>query len=192
MNPQVREPLVGEDEPLVGAGDIAADAPVVTCDVEPFKVSYGPVTKNMRIAIPKSVNWRIRGIAKAERRNLCVVMEKVVADFLEVPIREPKPYIPLCLYKEDKVAFQWAIPSEQTEQLNARAMAEAREVRMLVLRALMDYIENSPDDPMKLMPTEAPVVEEKPSEEVSDVPDSDSEEPIPEDEGIEGFEEASE
>ena len=191
MNPQVREPLVGDVQPLVGAGDIAADAPIVTCDVEPFKVSCGPVTKNMRIAIPKSVNWRIRGIAKAERRNLCVVMEKVVADFLEVPIREPKPYIPLCLYKEDKVAFQWAISSEQTEQLNARAMAEAREVRMLVLRALMDYIENSPDDPMKLMPTEAPVVEE-PSEEVSDVPDSDSEEPIPEDEDIEGFEEASE
>ena len=152
----------------------------------------------VRYKLPSSAVYRIKRIIEAERRTTSTVMEKVVTDFLSVPINNPMPYLPYNLYSEDWVVFSWTMPDSLKEMLQARAMAEGRlndsrcTSNIIVARALMDYIENSPDDPMKNMPAEAPIVEEEPSEDASDDSEPESEEPIPEDEDIEGFEEAVE
>lgn len=163
---------------------------------------------DVHYCVPKSVAWRIGRIIEAERRNKSVVMEKVVSDFLSVNGQRSEPYYPECLHSEDTVKLAWKMPSSQKESLDARFVTSCIEVRYQIIRALMDYIDASPDDPMKHIPVASaePVVEDAPgdtaedpnepiSEEdvgASDYPDSEMEEPIPEDEGIEGFEEASE
>ena len=184
-----------EREPFsTGAVTLPSDGP----DAHALSVLDGLVRgtpwvgHRVRVSVPASVGWRIRGIAVSERREPRVVLDKVVYDFLSVPVNEPRPYIPHNLLSEDAVTVQWTANSALMEMLNARAASEGREGRTLILRALVDYIDRSPDDPMKHLPAEAPVVGEGSSEEVSDDPDSVSEEPIPGDEDIEESEEASE
>ncbi len=138
------------------------------------------VGQRVRISVPSSIGWRIRGIAVSERREFRVVLDKVVYDFLSVPVNEPRPYIPLELRSEDAVTMQWTANSALMEMLNARAVSEGREGRTLILRALADYIGNSPDDPMKHMPAVPveTVTEEGPGQ-AAEVPDAGTEEPIP-------------
>ncbi len=154
MTPTEREPFTSEVGPFTSVEGDTSPAPAVK---ETTHAVYG--TKHtVRYKLPSSVIYRIKGIIQAERRTASTVMEKVVEDFLAVPINNPLPYIPLNLYSEDWVVFSWTMPDEQKEKLQARAMAEGRlndgrcASNILVTRALVDYIAASPDDPMKRMP----------------------------------------
>ncbi len=194
MNPSEREPFSTGDVPFSTVEPDSHAASVVNNLLHAV-----PTTRRtVRFRVPSSIAFRIKRIIDAERRTTTTVMEKVISDFLSVPVNKPVPYIPLNLYSEEWVQISWSMSDAQRELLHARAMSEGlldntlRTSNIIVVRALLDYITASPDDPTKFRDWLDEDIGDKPSEEVSDVPDSDSEEPIPEDEGIEGFEEASE
>lgn len=180
MTPSKRVPFLTGDAPfLTDEGDTSS----VSAVKGTVRTVYG--TKHtVRYKLPSSVVYRIKGIVQAERRTASTVMEKVVEDFLSVPVNNPLPYLPYNLYAEDWVVFSWTMPDEQKERLQARAMAEGRlndgrcASNILVARAVMDYIANSPDDPMKAGAF-APVIGEEVPGDVADVPDAASGEPIP-------------
>ena len=174
MTPLQREPFGAGSEPFVGDG---CDAPMVMfADRTGHAVTRTAHT--VRFRVPSSVGWRIRRISEAERRLPGVVMEKVVSDFLSVPVNEPRPYIPFHLQSEDAMTLQWRIPTEQIESLQARASAEGRDVRTLIVRALVDYIDNSPDDPVRAGAAAPAAVGEVPGQ-ATDVPVVGTEGPIP-------------
>ncbi len=104
----------------------------------------------MNLVVPPSIRYRFESIVESERRLPNVVMDKVLSDFLSVPTCEPRPYIPYEIQTEKGEAFSIRASSDYIDRIKARAMSEGREWRVLVLRALIDYIRNSPDDPAKV------------------------------------------
>ncbi len=198
MNPTEREPFSTGEVPFSTVEPESHSAPAVNGTAHTVLTSKHTV----RYKLPSSAVYRIKRIIEAERRTTSTVMEKVIEDFLSVPVNNPVPYLQYNLYTEDWIVFSWTMPDALKERLQARAMSEGRlndgrcASNIIVARALMDYIEASPDDPMKnlppVQPEPAPVEEEDPSEEISDDSESESAEPIPEDEGVDEFEEAVE
>ena len=173
MTPLQREPFGAGSEPFVG--DVRDVRDAMSADRTGHAVTGTAHT--VRFRVPSTVGWRIRRISEAERRLLGVVMEKVVADFLSVPVNEPRPYIPFHLQSEDAMVLQWRIPTEQIEFLQARASAEGRDVRTLIVRALVDYIASSPDDPVRAGAVAPATVGEVPGQAADDA-DAGTEGPI--------------
>lgn len=117
---------------------------------EPLKV------RKITATIPKSINMRIRAIAKAERRNLGVVISKCIEDYLSAGNDESRPYIPHPLYHEDTVKLSQTFPTEIYDQLKSRAENEGRTISMILIKALFEYISASPDDPVRFEPSLEP------------------------------------
>lgn len=106
----------------------------------------------MNLSVPPSLRYRFESIVTAERRLPNVVMDKVLTDFLSMPSNEPRPYIPYEVQTERHDSFCIRADSDKVERIKARAMSEGRDWKVLVLRALYEYVRDSPDDPVKLEP----------------------------------------
>lgn len=122
--------------------DNAHSVPIVA------SVRHG-ANRRVRIRIPASVDMRFRAIVSAERRTLPVVMTKTVEDFLDDAMNEPRPYIPLELNGDRDIVFSVALNRVLVERVEARALSESRDMSTVMLRAILDYIAGSPDDPMR-------------------------------------------
>lgn len=149
MNAQ-REPYVDGLEPFVQGSEpeIPSDAPEIAPDFEkPTKKVRNSV--KLTVELPASLGFRLEHIIEAERRLPYVVMEKVLADFLMEATAEPRPYIPPEIWAESRKPYYWRIDSELVDRIKFRAVVEGRDYKVLVIRAVYDYVRASPDDLMK-------------------------------------------
>lgn len=133
-----------------------------TNSLEPFTNTEGEVEVanapararnrcNIRCVMPKSLQFRLRGVIVAERRTPAVVYDKIVGDFLAVGECEPRPYTPMEFANEDGESRSYSLAPALYEKLRERAEYEGRTPQSLFIRAVYDYINASPDDPMKQM-----------------------------------------
>ncbi len=146
MSP-TREPLMTVDDPLFenGGGN---------------GTSATPKSVRAFVMLPPSVVNRFKAIAVAERRTTSVVMQRCIEDFLSKSECEPRPYIPTPLYDERNTKMYYTLPTPIAEELKCRARDEGRDVATTILRAMLDYCANSPDDPLKAMASEGSDSEE--------------------------------
>ena len=97
------------------------------------------------VYMPPELNVRLRKQVAYERRILRVVMDRVVEEFLENTSNEPRPYIPT-KYDDGRMMFQFRISPELKDRLYSRSVFEGRAVSVLMLRAIVDYLErNEPE-----------------------------------------------
>lgn len=146
MSP-TREPLMAVDDPLFeNRGEEGRDA----------------TSKSVRayVMMPPSVVQRFKAIVVAERRTMSVVMQRCVEDFISKGECEPRPYIPLPLYDERNTKMYYTLPAHIVSELKRRAQDEGRDVATILLRAMLDYCSNSPDDPVKAQSPERDDTEE--------------------------------
>ncbi len=136
--------MTGTREPL-----FTLDEPLFTTEGPKEDVS-APTSVRAYVMMPPSVVGRFKEIVVAERRTTSVVMQRCVEDFLSKANNEPRPYIPYPLHDEKNVKMYYTLPSSLNESLRRRSKEEGRDVATLLLRALLDYCEGSPDDPVKL------------------------------------------
>ena len=155
MNPLQTEPFAtGEgpfatNEPASGGISVrdtgieafapSVDAPNVIADSKRSELSQ------ITVYMPPELNVRLRRQVAYERRVLRVVMDRVVEEFLENTSNEPRPYIPT-KYDDGRMMFQFRISPELKDRLYARSVFEGRAVSVLMLRAIVDYLErNEPE-----------------------------------------------
>lgn len=100
-------------------------------------------------SLPKSVADRLRTVIVAERRTQMVVFDKVVSDFIASPINNTPPYIPYQYANEPREKFNLMMRPEVYSELTLRSYEEGREIPTMILRAVLDYLDASPDDPAK-------------------------------------------
>lgn len=146
-----REPFVDGLEPFVqdSESETASNVPDITSDfVKPTKKARNSV--KLTVELPASLGFRLEYIIEAERRLPFVVMEKVLADFLSESTAEPRPYIPPEIWAERRKPYYWRIDSELVDRIKFRAVVEGRDYKVLVIRAVLDYVRQSPDDPVKV------------------------------------------
>lgn len=99
--------------------------------------------------LPKSVADRLRSVIVSERRTQTVVFDKVVTDFIKSPINNTPPYIPYHYANEEREKFNVMMRPEIYSELTLRSYEEGREIPTMILRAVLDYLDASPDDPAK-------------------------------------------
>lgn len=104
---------------------------------------------NLRCATPKTLNFRFKHIVEAERRTQATVIDKMIGDFLAVKEYEPRPYLPDEVAGEDTVSVAYTLKADMYDEFCRRASVEGRIPQALFIRAMYDYVENSPDDPFK-------------------------------------------
>ena len=155
MNPLQTEPFAtGEgpfatNEPASGGISVrdtgieafapSVDAPNVIADSKRSELSQ------ITVYMPPELNVRLRRQVAYERRVLRVVMDRVVEEFLENTSNEPRPYIPT-KYDDGRMMFQFRISPELKCRLYARSVFEGSGVSVLMLRAIVDYLErNEPE-----------------------------------------------
>ncbi len=78
-----------------------------------------------------------------------VVFDKVVSDFIASPINNTPPYIPYQYANETREKFNLMMRPEVYSELTLRSYDEGREIPTMILRAVLDYLDASPDDPAK-------------------------------------------
>ena len=142
-----REPFEQYVEPFVQGSEpeTASDIPGITPDsVKPTRKARNSV--KLTVELPASLGFRLENIIEAERRLPYVVMEKVLADFLSEATAEPRPYIPPEIWAERHKPYYWRIDSELVDRIRFRAVVEGRDYKVLVIRAVYDYVRASPDD----------------------------------------------
>lgn len=110
---------------------------------------------------------RIKVVSNLERRTMTTVVEEAVKQFLDKSMNEPRPYLPYTDAPQN-ARITWYPPVDQDALLRGRAMAEGRDVMTLVRRALLDYVESSPYDPLRLMRPETAPSEEIPGAEAEE------------------------
>ena len=146
-----REPFVDGLEPFVqgSESETASNVPEITSDfVKSTKKARNSV--KLTVELPASLGFRLEYIIEVERRLPFVVMEKVLADFLSESTAEPRPYIPPEIWAERRKPYYWRIDSELVDRIKFRAVVEGRDYKVLVIRAVLDYVRQSPDDPVKV------------------------------------------
>ena len=154
------EPLLTQDDPLMtpeapingsDAGEAPVDAsenvnvaddatPVADMD-EPLQPSK-TVCKRTIIHLPESVYREFIATAEAERRLPSVVLHKALEEFLEQCDCEPRPYVNPMLKVERNIRTQPSVDSQLIEQIDVRADIEERSRNALILRAVLNYLEN--------------------------------------------------
>ncbi len=101
------------------------------------------------LRLPESVANRLHAVIVAERRQQSVVLDKVISDYLSTTTSEPRPYIPSCYATESVIRVNLMVTRDTINVLEARSLYEGRELQTILLRAVLDYLEASPDDPVK-------------------------------------------
>lgn len=140
MNTSETEPFTSLEKPFTRASE----------GKEPAKAtSKARIRPNLHCAMPKSLQYRLSYIIKAERRTVATVIDKVVEDFLACSDNEPRPYIPSELSDEETCSTNYSIAPTNYESLRDRARLEGRSPQTLFIRAVYEYVHNSEDDPVK-------------------------------------------
>lgn len=144
MTPEA--PINGSDvgEAPVDASEnvnVADDATPVADMDEPLQPSR-TVCKRTIIHLPESVYREFIATAEAERRLPSVVLHKALEEFLEQCDCEPRPYINPMLKVERNIRTQPSVDSHLIERMDVRADIEERSRNALILRAVLNYLEN--------------------------------------------------
>lgn len=156
MNPQ-REPFTDGFEPFTDRSP--SEIVIGMTESNPNGMMKAPKSVRrvkMTANIPSSLAFRLESVIVAERRQPHIVMEKVVGDFLSNATNEPRPYIPAEIRNESTKPCAWSIDSNLVDGIKSRAIVEGRDYKILVVRAIYDYVRNSPDDPGKVEPKVEP------------------------------------
>ena len=140
MTRSEREPFTDSFEPFTNTA---------TADVDVKVPKQRKARPNLRCATPKSLQFRFKYVVDAERRSQSVVIDKMIGDFLANKEYEPRPYIPDEIVDEDTVSIAYTINGSMYDEFCHRAKSEGRTPQALFVRAMHDYVHNSPDDPMK-------------------------------------------
>lgn len=109
-------------------------------------------TRKVTATIPKSIDMRIRAIAKAERRSLVVVITRCFEDYLKAEKEETLPYLPLSIYHEDTSKLSHEYDVELVDAMRTRSEFEGRPLSTVITKAIHEYIIRSPDDPVRVEP----------------------------------------
>lgn len=108
-----------------------------------------------QVRVSEDLRDRIKVVADLERRKMTAVVEEAIRMFLAKSINEPRPYLPITT-EPQTTRIAWYTSVEMDSMIRARAMSEGRDVMTVVRRALLDYVEASPYDPLHLMAPKAP------------------------------------
>lgn len=103
-----------------------------------------------QVRVTGDLRDRIKVVSNLERRKMTAVVEEAVKQFLEKGINEPRPYLPYTSAPQT-ARIAWYMTPDQDAMLRGRAMSEGRDLMTIVRRALLDYVEASPYDPLRLM-----------------------------------------
>lgn len=98
---------------------------------------------------PRSIVYRFNAIIAAERRTKTAVADFVVKGFLSDIECEPRPYLPETTLVEEKENIRLRLRTTDYEALRERTVYEGRTLDALMLRAVLNYIALSPDDPYR-------------------------------------------
>lgn len=104
---------------------------------------------NLHCSIPRSLRYRLECIIVAERRTTATVIDKLLSDYLSLPEHEPRPFLPVEVVEEDFDSRNYSIAPDIYSRLRERASFEGRTVQVLFLRAVYEYVNASPEDPVR-------------------------------------------
>lgn len=156
MNPQ-REPFTDGFEPFTDHSP--SENVIGMTESNPNGMMKAPKSvRRVKLTanVPSSLAYRLESVITAERRQPHVVMEKVVSDFLNNTTNEPRPYLPSEIRNESTKPCAWSIDSNLVDGIKSRAIVEGRDYKILVVRAIYDYVRNSLDDPVRVEPKVEP------------------------------------
>ena len=106
---------------------------------------------NGLVRIDRELRDRVKVVADLERRKMTAVVEEAIRQLLQKTNHEPRPYLPLGMMRDQTIRLSWYMSEEMDMELRGRALCEGRDVMVLVRRAILDYVESSPYDPLHLM-----------------------------------------
>ena len=158
-----REPLRREDDPLLqfsAPEDVAVEQSTdgVSASVHPVTDSIAEKDgasdvslsvqprkgrgRRVTIHLPQSVYDAFGAVVDAERRSMPVVLQRALEEFVAVRECEPRPYIPPMLRVEPIVDIQPKVDYGLIEQIEVRASIEERPRNSLMVRAILNYLDN--------------------------------------------------
>ena len=143
------EPFAGPLEPFttpVGVEETSEDVRYedVAHDGEPMPTiesgaRKSPKNRQLTVYLPDDVHTRLVRQIERERRQMRVVMDKCVSDFLKDEA-EPRPYLP-AVFAGRMGQYTFRISSDLKDELYRRAWIEGRSAVTLMQRAILDYLE---------------------------------------------------
>ena len=98
-----------------------------------------PKNRQLTVYLPDDVHTRLVRQIERERRQMRVVMDKCVSDFLKDDA-EPRPYLP-AVFAGRMEQYTFRISSDLKDELYRRAWIEGRSAVTLMQRAILDYLE---------------------------------------------------
>jgi len=101
------------------------------------------------VRVPDNLKARIDVIAAYERRKVTSVVEIALDEFLKTPICEPRPFLPFS-GKECTFRLSFYTDRAVSDAIDARAKVECRAAQDLIRRAILNYVEVSPYDPVQI------------------------------------------
>ena len=143
------EPFTAPLEPFTtpagveeGSGDARYED--VTHDGEPMpaiesEARKSPKNRQLTVYLPDDVHTRLVRQIERERRQMRVVMDKCVSDFLKDDA-EPRPYLP-AVFAGRMGQYTFRISADLKDELYRRAWIEGRSAVTLMQRAILDYLE---------------------------------------------------
>ena len=143
------EPFTGPLEPFTtpaGVEEGSEDARYedVAHDGEPMpaiesEARRTPKNRQLTVYLPDDVHTRLVRQIERERRQMRVVMDKCVSDFLKDDA-EPRPYLP-AVFAGRMGQYTFRISADLKDDLYRRAWIEGRSAVTLMQRAILDYLE---------------------------------------------------
>ena len=98
-----------------------------------------PKNRQLTVYLPDDVHTRLVRQIERERRQMRVVMDKCVSDFLKDDA-EPRPYLP-AVFAGRMGQYTFRISADLKDELYRRAWIEGRSAVTLMQRAILDYLE---------------------------------------------------
>ena len=143
------EPFTGPLEPFTtpaGVGEASEDVRYedVAHDGEHMPAienvaRKSPKNRQLTVYLPDDVHTRLVRQIERERRQMRVVMDKCVSDFLKDD-EEPRPYLP-AVFAGRMGQYTFRISADLKDELYRRAWIEGRSAVTLMQRAILDYLE---------------------------------------------------
>ena len=143
------EPFTGPLEPFTtpaGVEEGSEDARYEDVASEPSSATTlengarkTPKNRQLTVYLPDDVHTRLVRQIERERRQMRVVMDKCVSDFLKDDA-EPRPYLP-AVFAGRMGQYTFRISSDLKDELYRRATIEGRSAVTLMQRAILDYLE---------------------------------------------------
>ena len=143
------EPFTGPLEPFTTPAGVeggSEDARYEDVASEPSSATMlgngarkSPKNRQLTVYLPDDVHTRLVRQIERERRQMRVVMDKCVSDFLKDDA-EPRPYLP-AVFAGRMGQYTFRISADLKDELYRRAWIEGRSAVTLMQRAILDYLE---------------------------------------------------